>query len=149
MAFYLLSFDITQVILITVYDFTTVFNTIMTKKVLIAEDYADTRSFMKFLIESYGYQALEAADGQEAVEAVRQEHPDLVLMDLAMPVMDGLAATRVIRGFDGMTKLPIIAVTAHGQSYYRQAMEAGCDDLINKPLDFAALEPVLHQYLGH
>jgi len=149
MAFYLLSFDITQVILITVYDFTTVFNTIMTKKVLIAEDYADTRSFMKFLIESYGYQALEAADGQEAVEAVRQEHPDLVLMDLAMPVMDGLAATRVIRGFDGMTKLPIIAVTAHGQSYYRQAMEAGCDDLINKPLDFAALEPVLHQFLGH
>ncbi len=149
MAFYLLSFDITQVILITVYDFTTVFNTIMTKKVLIAEDYADTRSFMKFLIESYGYQALEAADGQEAVEAVRQEHPDLVLMDLAMPVMDGLAATRVIRGFDGMTRLPIIAVTAHGQSYYRQALEAGCDDLINKPLDFAALEPVLHQYLGH
>ena len=149
MAFYLLSFDITQVILITVYDFTTVFNTIMTKKVLIAEDYADTRSFMKFLIESYGYQALEAADGQEAVEAVRQEHPDLVLMDLAMPVMDGLAATRVIRGFDGMARLPIIAVTAHGQSFYRQALEAGCDDLINKPLDFAALEPVLNQYLGN
>ena len=121
----------------------------MAKKVLIAEDYADTRSFMKFLIESYGYQTLEAADGQEAVETVRQEQPDLVLMDLSMPIMDGLAATRVIRGFDGMSRLPIIAVTAHGQSYYRQALEAGCDDLINKPLDFESLEPVLNQYLGH
>ncbi len=91
----------------------------MVKKVLIAEDYADTRSFMKFLVESYGYQALEASDGQEAVAAVQKEQPDLILMDLSMPVMDGLTATRVIRGFEGMTKLPIIAVTAHGQSYYR------------------------------
>jgi CheY-like chemotaxis protein len=132
-----------------VYGFTTLFNKIMAKKVLIVDDYADTRSFMKFLIESYGYQALEAADGQEAVESVRHQNPDLVLMDLAMPIMDGLAATRVIRGFDGMTKLPIIAVTAHGQSYYRLALEAGCDDLINKPLDFATLEPVLNQYLEH
>ena len=121
----------------------------MAKKVLIAEDYADTRSFMKFLVESYGYQALEATDGQEAVSTVQREHPDLVLMDLSMPVMDGLAATRVIRGFDGTTKLPIIAVTAYGESYYRQAMEAGCDELINKPLDFDTLAPVLQQYLGH
>lgn len=119
------------------------------KKILIAEDYADTRSFMKYLIESYGYQALEAVDGQDAVETVRQEHPDLVLMDLAMPVMDGLTATRVIRGFEGMARLPIIAVTAHGESFYKQALEAGCDDLINKPLDFSALEPVLNQYLSH
>jgi CheY-like chemotaxis protein len=121
----------------------------MSKKVLIAEDYADTRSFMKFLVESYGYQVIEATDGQEAVRTVQHEKPDLVLMDLAMPNMDGLAATRVIRGFDGMARLPIIAVTAHGQSYYRLALEAGCDDLINKPLDFATLEPVLNQYLEH
>lgn len=121
----------------------------MSKKVLIAEDYADTRSFMKFLVESYGYQVIEATDGQEAIQTVQQEKPDLVLMDLAMPIMDGLAATRVIRGFDGMARLPIIAVTAHGQSYYRLALEAGCDDLINKPLDFGTLEPVLNQYLGH
>lgn len=121
----------------------------MAKKVLIAEDYADTRSFMKFLVESYGYQAVEATDGQDAVTKVQREHPDLILMDLSMPIMDGLAATRVIRGFDGATKLPIIAVTAYGESYYKQAMEAGCDELINKPLDFDTLEPVLNQYLGH
>ena len=121
----------------------------MKKTILIVEDYADTRSFMKCLIESYGYQTLEASDGQEAVDSVRQKHPDLDLMELSMPVMDGLAATRIIRKFDGMARLQIIAVTAHGQSYYRQALEAGCDDLINKPLDFASLEPVLDQYLGH
>ena len=121
----------------------------MAKKVLIAEDYADTRSFMKFLVESYGYQALEATDGEEAVAATQREHPDLILMDLSMPIMDGLAATRVIRGFEDAGKLPIIAVTAYGESFYRQAMEAGCDELINKPLDFDTLEPVLNQYLGH
>lgn len=121
----------------------------MKKKILIVEDYADTRNFMKVLVESYGYQVLEANDGEEAVRAVQQQQPDLVLMDLAMPVMDGLAATRVIRGFDGMSRLPIIAVTAHGESFYRQALEAGCDDLINKPFDFDTLEPVLNQYLSH
>lgn len=121
----------------------------MSKKILIVEDYADARNFMKFLIESYGYQALEASDGEQAVQKVQQEQPDLVLMDLSMPIMDGLAATRVIRGFDKTAKLPIIAVTAYGESFYKQALEAGCDDLINKPIDFATLEPVLDQYLGH
>jgi CheY-like chemotaxis protein len=131
------------------YCFATQFNINMKKKILIVEDYADTRNFMKVLVESYGYQVLEANDGEEAIKAVQQQQPDLVLMDLAMPVMDGLAATRVIRGFDGMTRLPIIAVTAHGQSFYKQALEAGCDDLINKPFDFDTLEPVLNQYLSH
>ncbi len=66
-----------------------------------------------------------------------------------MPIMDGLDATRLIRKFDGMAKLPIIAITAHGQSYYERAFEAGCNDLINKPLDFDTLEIFLNQYLGH
>ena len=121
----------------------------MNKKILIAEDYADARSLMKYLIESYGYQVLEAANGQEAVEKVKLDKPDLVLMDISMPVVDGLTATKTIRGIDNMSKLPIIAVTAYGHSFYKQAMEAGCDDLINKPLDFSMLEPLLNQYLEH
>ena len=121
----------------------------MNKKILIAEDYADTRSFMKYLIESYGYQVLEAENGQEAVEKVKSNKPDLVLMDMSMPVVDGLTATKIIRESDEATKLPIIAVTAYGHSFYRQAIEAGCDDLINKPLDFTQLEPLLNQYLGN
>lgn len=120
----------------------------MTKKVLIVEDYEDTRNFMKFLLEGYGYCVIEATDGQEAVDCVREQFPDLILMDMAMPQMDGLTATRLIRKFDGTAKLPIIAVTAHGESYYRKAIEAGCDDLINKPLDFDTLDQILNQYLS-
>ncbi|MDQ3800498.1 MAG: response regulator [Acidobacteriota bacterium] len=120
----------------------------MQKKVLIAEDYADIRSMMKLLVGGYGYEVIEAADGYEAVEQVKQHHPDLVLMDLSMPVMSGLTATEIIRSMDGMDKLPIIAVTAFGKSYYSKAIQAGCNDVLNKPLDFGSLEPLLSQYLA-
>lgn len=119
----------------------------MKKKVLIVEDYEDARGFMKFLVESYGYQVVEAADGIEAVDRVRQQHPDLILMDVSLPVVDGLTATRTIREIDFAAKIPIIAITAFGKSYYKKAIEAGCDDLIDKPVDFDVLEPILHQYL--
>ena len=120
----------------------------MAQKVLVVEDYEDTRNFMKFLLESYGYKVFEATDGQEAVESVKRHFPDLVLMDMAMPQMDGLTATRIIRGDSETANLPIIALTAHGESYYKKAIEAGCDDLINKPLDFDKLDTILHQYLA-
>lgn len=120
----------------------------MQKIVLIVEDYEDSRSFMKFLVESYGYQVIEAADGIEAVDRFKNFHPDLILMDISLPTVDGLTATKVIRGFNGSQNVPIIAVTAFGQSYYKKALEAGCDDLIDKPVDFDTLEPVLNQYLA-
>lgn len=120
----------------------------MSKTVLIVEDYPDTRLMMKYLLQRFGYDVVEAADGQEAVDKVQQAQPDLILMDISLPVMDGLTATQIIRKFDGFSKIPIIAVTAYGKSYYRQAIEAGCDDLINKPLDFDNLEPILEQYLS-
>jgi CheY-like chemotaxis protein len=119
----------------------------MSKKVLIVEDYEDSRSFMKFLVESYGYQVVEAADGIEAIDTFKQQHPDLVLMDISLPVVDGLTATKTIREMEKSSNLPIIAVTAFGNSYYEQAIEAGCNDLINKPIDFDKLEPILNQYL--
>jgi CheY-like chemotaxis protein len=120
----------------------------MPKTVLIVEDYPDTRTMMKYLLQGYGYQVIEAENGQEAVDSVKEQLPDLILMDLSLPVMDGLDATQIIRSFEGGSKVPIIAVTAYGNSYYRQAIEAGCDDLINKPLDFKNLEPILEQYLA-
>jgi two-component system, cell cycle response regulator DivK len=120
----------------------------MTKKVLIVEDYADTRTMMKYLLQNFGYEVLEASDGQEAVDRAQQSHPDLILMDISMPIMDGLTATQIIRKVEGFAKIPIIAVSAYGKSYYRQAIEAGCDDLINKPLDFDNLQPILEQYLA-
>ncbi len=120
----------------------------MPKKVLIVEDYEDTRDFMKFLLEMSGYQVLEAADGQEAIDNVKKQCPDLVLMDISLPLMDGLTATRIIRKFEKSFELPIIAVTAHGKSFYKQAIEAGCNELISKPIDFDSLQPVIEQYLS-
>lgn len=120
----------------------------MQKKILIAEDYADIRLMMKMLVRGYGYQVIEASDGYDAIEKVRQYHPDLILMDLSMPIMNGLTATEIIRTFDGMEKVPIIAVTAYGKSFYSRAIRAGCNDVLSKPLDFENLEPLLSQYLS-
>lgn len=119
----------------------------MSKKVLIAEDSDDSRHFMKILLELSGYQVIEALNGQEAVDAVMREAPDLVLMDMSMPVMDGIAATRAIRKDEHWASLPIIAVTAYGTSYQRIAIEAGCNALIPKPVEFKTLQPLLEQYL--
>lgn len=120
----------------------------MAKKVLIVEDYEDTRDFMKFLLESYGYQVIEATDGAEAIDSVKHQHPDLILMDISLPLIDGLMATKAIRKFNTAAEIPIIAVTAFGKSFHKKAMEAGCNDLIDKPIDFDILEPILNQYLS-
>jgi two-component system, cell cycle response regulator DivK len=119
----------------------------MKRKILIVEDYEDTREFMKFLLESFGYQVMEAEDGFQAIEAIRHHFPDLILMDIALPVMDGLTATKKIRKFKDGEGVPIIAVTAHGKQFYEKAIEAGCNDLIEKPIDFDEFESVIHQYL--
>ena len=121
---------------------------VMSKKVLIVEDYEDTRTFMKFLLETSGYQVIEAADGIEAFDKFKNCHPDLILMDISLPVVDGLTATKAIRKSRDGEKVPIIAVTAFGKAYYHKAIEAGCNDLIGKPLDFETFEPILNNYLS-
>jgi Response regulators consisting of a CheY-like receiver domain and a winged-helix DNA-binding domain len=121
----------------------------MPKKILIVEDYEDSRTLMKYLLETYGFQVIEAKDGIEAFDKFKQFHPDLILMDLSLPVVDGLMATKAIRQCGG-EEVPIIAVTAFGKLYYRKAIEAGCKDLIGKPLDFDSFEPIVNNYLnGH
>jgi CheY-like chemotaxis protein len=121
----------------------------MPKTVLIVEDYDDSRSFLKFLVESYGYKVIEASDGIEAVDRFKEYNPDLILMDISLPMVDGLTTTKAIREFNGSRRIPIIAVTAFGNLYHAQAMEAGCDELIGKPVDFEILEPVINKYIGH
>ncbi len=121
----------------------------MSKIVLIVEDYEDSRNFMKYLVESYGYEVIEAGDGIEAIDKFKQFHPDLILMDISLPMVDGLTTTKTIREFEDSSKVPIIAVTAFGGLYYKQAIEAGCNDLIDKPVDFEMLAPVINQYLDH
>lgn len=119
----------------------------MRKKILIVEDYADSRSFMKALVENLGYQALEASNGIDAIKIVRHDEPDLVLMDLGMPDIDGLATTKIIRELKDGEPLPIIAVTAYGIDE-SQTLEAGCNELIFKPFDSKSLESILAKYLS-
>lgn len=121
----------------------------MAKTILIVEDYDDARGFMRILLESYGYQVIEASDGIEAIDRFKCFHPDLILMDISLPMVDGLTATKTIREFIDGKFTPIIAVTAFGKQYFKRAIEAGCNDLIDKPVDFDTLEPVINQYLEH
>ena len=120
----------------------------MSKKVLIVEDHEDIRRMMKILLELYGYDVLEAQDGIEAVENAKQFHPDLILMDLAMPVMDGITAAKAIKSDKEFGDVPILAVTGYGKEYAEKAIASGCDEVLQKPLNFSRLRPLLSQYLA-
>jgi CheY-like chemotaxis protein len=120
----------------------------MSKTILVVEDFEDSRNFIKFVLERLGYQVLEAEDGFKAVEIVRRQVPDLILMDMALPLINGLAATKMIRQFTETSKVPIIAMTASGQFIYQQAIDAGCKDLITKPIDVDKLQPMIECYLS-
>lgn len=120
----------------------------MPKTVMIVEDFADARTMMKLLIGRHGYTVIEAADGYEAVEKSVRHHPDLILMDLALPVMDGVTATKLIRQMEGFEKVSIVALTAFGNTSFDKAIEAGFDDVLIKPLHYENLEPLLNQYLS-
>lgn len=120
----------------------------MKRTILIAEDFEDTRSLIKLILESFGYRIIEAADGIKAVEMFKLFNPDLILIDLAMPKMDGLAATETIRLLELGSDVPIIAVSAHGEHFYDKAIEAGCSDLMEKPIDFNKLITMLEEYFA-
>ncbi len=119
----------------------------MSKTILIVEDFEDSRIFLKYLLENLGYQVLEAEDGFKAVEIAKRHVPDLILMDMALPLINGLSATKIIRQFKETSKIPIIALTASGQFIYPQAIAAGCNDLMLKPLDADKLQSMIEYYL--
>ena len=104
---------------------------------------------LRAFLEIGGYEVIEAVDGQEAVEKALAEHPDLILMDLAMPVLDGLQATRAIRRHRDLSETPVIAFTAFGDFYRSRALEAGCNELVQKPMYFEQLYPLVERYVGH
>jgi two-component system, cell cycle response regulator DivK len=102
--------------------------------VLIAEDHEDSRDALKTLLDALGYRVLEACNGAQAVEQARLHRPDLILMDMMMPQVDGFQATRILRADPDFGEVPIIAVTAM-EGARPAVMEAGCDDLVTKPVD--------------
>lgn len=116
--------------------------------VLVVDDNADTRVVVRWMLESWGCRVLEASDGREAFEAVVESRPDLVVMDLSMPRVDGYDATRSIRGHEEFARLPIIAVTAFDRADARDgAQAAGCDYYLSKPIDFYRLQALIERLL--
>lgn len=116
--------------------------------ILVAEDHLDSREALSALLEAFGYKVIEAVDGREAVELARRAHPDLILMDLMMPELDGFEAMRRIRATQETRQTPIITLTA--LSGARQlALDAGADDFIPKPIDSGRLVEKLRSLLGN
>ena len=112
--------------------------------VLIVEDVEDTRYFMRLAMEQLGYLVIEAADGAKAVEIALRERPDVILMDLSIPVMDGIAATTSIRANEEMREVPIIALTAHQDLELRnEAKASGFDAYVTKPIDVDFLDELI------
>ena len=118
------------------------------KRVLVVDDFDDSRFSLSKLLEIEGYEVIEATDGAQAVEKALADKPDLILMDLSLPVIDGLSATRQIRQSADMKRVPIIALTAHDLiDIQSQAKDAGCTDYAPKPIDFTLLINMMAKYL--
>jgi CheY-like chemotaxis protein len=113
-------------------------------RVLVVEDVEDTRLFMRLELEQEGFIVFEAPDGQAAVETAIREKPDVILMDLTLPLMDGFDAAKQIRKTDGLNQVPIIAVTAHQETDFRSgAKESGFDAYVTKPIDVRWLKDLI------
>jgi two-component system cell cycle response regulator DivK len=102
--------------------------------ILVAEDHPDSRDALSALLEAVGYHVHVAIDGRDAVQRALELRPDLVLMDIMMPVMDGLEATRSLRSHPEFDHTPILALTAM-EGARERALAAGCDDFVTKPID--------------
>ena len=121
----------------------------MSKKILVVDDEVDSRKMLKTYFEVQGFDVSEAEDGYEAVEKALEHKPDLVIMDMAMPLVDGVNSTRTMRLHDELSETPIIALTAFGSFYKPRAIEAGCNAVVAKPVDFDRLRPVIAKHLEH
>jgi CheY-like chemotaxis protein len=120
----------------------------ISKRVLLVDDFEDSRFSLSKLLEIEGYEVMEAGNGAEAIDLALSGKPDLILMDLSLPVIDGLSATRQIRQHEALNSVPIIALSAHDVSEFQaKAKDAGCTDYITKPVDFKALMTMLSKYL--
>jgi two-component system cell cycle response regulator DivK len=120
----------------------------MTKRILVIEDTEDNRQIVRDLLESAGYALIEALDGLEGVAAAEREHPDLILMDIQLPGIDGYEATRRIRAVPALATVPIIAVTSYALSGDEaKTRAAGCDGYVAKPFSPRQLLAKIREFL--
>ena len=118
------------------------------KKILVVDDTDWNRDLLVQLLEE-DYTVLQAVDGEQGVKMTQEEKPDLILMDLGMPVMDGWEATRRIKANDALKQIPIIAVTSHAMVGDEiDARKAGCDDYLPKPIDEDLLLQKIKKFLA-
>ena len=120
----------------------------MSRTILVVDDESDSRDMLKTYLETSGFDVREAEDGHEAVEKALCDQPDLVIMDMAMPLVDGVNSTRAMRAHDQLQKTPIIALTGFGSFYRPRALDAGCTEVLSKPIDLPKLSSVITRYLG-
>ena len=121
----------------------------MTKRILVVEDQEDNRQILRDLLASADYEMDEAENGQEALDAVARQRPDLILMDIQLPIMDGYEATRRIKADPALNSIPVIAVTSYALSGDEaKARAAGCDGYIAKPYSPRQMLAKVREILG-
>lgn len=121
----------------------------MAKRILVIEDNADNRLLITDILEAMAYEVLVAVDGEEGIAIAKAHAPDLILMDLSLPRVDGWMAATHIKQNAALAHIPVIALTAHAMVGDREkALGAGCDDYISKPIDMRELASKLAHFLG-
>ena len=121
----------------------------MTRRILVIEDHEENRRIIRDLLTHAGYEMLESVTGEEGVAAAERERPDLILMDIQLPGIDGYEVTRRIKADPGLRAIPIIAVTSYALSGDDlKALAAGCDAYVTKPFSPRALLGKVREYLG-
>lgn len=119
------------------------------KRILVIEDNLDNMILIADMLKALQLEVIEAADGEQGIRAAAAEKPDLILMDLSLPRMDGWEATRVIKSDPALSHIPVIAVTAHAMYDDRErARAAGCDAYITKPINMRELAQIIRQHLA-
>jgi CheY-like chemotaxis protein len=119
------------------------------KTVLVVDDYDDVRAITKKALETFGYRVIEAGSGAEAVRVAQADSPDLILMDLSMPNMDGFATIHQLRRLLGLRDIPVIALSAHTAREVREdALAVGCREFITKPILLERLKEAVERYLA-
>jgi two-component system, cell cycle response regulator DivK len=120
----------------------------MSKRILVVEDQEDNRQILRDLLGNAGYEMIEAEDGEQALAQAAKHRPDLILMDIQLPVMDGYEATRRIKADPALKSIPVIVVTSYALSGDEaKAREAGCDAYVAKPYSPRALLAKMREYL--
>jgi CheY-like chemotaxis protein len=116
--------------------------------VMVVEDSDGVRRIIRMQLKTLGYQVIDARNGFDAVELGQKKRPDLILMDIYMPEVDGLEVTSLIRRTDEMSRIPIIGMSAHyGAEIRTRILAAGCNEFVTKPLDFKHLGSLISRYL--